>query len=278
MATRNQSLSRILVWSAALFFLLWTVFPIFWTFSTAFKNNSQLFTTPPTYIPWPPTIQNFGDAIATRGVLPAMINSLIVMVISAPISVLLASLAAFGLARFNFRGKSFLRYGILTIRMVPGMILAIPMFIVVKSIGLQDTLLALIIVYIAFNMPFNIWMLSGFFEEIPREIEESGLIDGCSVWQLFSRIVMPLALPGLVASFIFCMLLSWNEFQFALVLTFTEKSKTLPIVIAAMTNDRGTYYGQMGATGVLAMLPVLALAIFVQKYLVQGLTAGAVKG
>jgi ABC-type glycerol-3-phosphate transport system permease component len=276
--TSSRILQTGLIWLLALLGLIWIIFPIFWTFSVAFKNTEQLFTIPPTYIPNPPTLQNFVDAIENRGILPALRNSLIVMLVSAPISVLLASLAAYGLARFHFPGKKILLYGILAIRMLPGLILAIPMFLVFRQIGLQDTLLGLIIIYTAFNMPFNIWLMTGFFEEIPREIEEAGLIDGCTSLQMYTRIILPLSLPALVASFIFCMLLAWNEFQFALILTFTENSRTLPVVISGMTSDRGTLFGQMGATGVIAVLPVLAVAIYVQRYLVKGLTAGAVKG
>ncbi|MCC7208816.1 MAG: carbohydrate ABC transporter permease [Anaerolineae bacterium] len=276
--TASKVIRASVVWGIVIVCGLWIIFPIFWTFSVSLKNSEQLFTLPPTYIPNPPTLQNYADAISSRGILPALRNSLIVMVVSAPISVLFASLAAYGLARFQFRGKRLLLYGILSIRMLPGLILAIPMFLVFRPLGLQDTLLGLIIIYTAFNMPFNIWLLTGFFEEIPREIEEAGLIDGCNPWQLYRRIILPLATPALVASLIFCMLLAWNEFQFALILTRTDASRTLPVVISGMTSDRGTYFGQMGATGVLAILPVLAVAIYVQRYLVKGLTAGAVKG
>jgi multiple sugar transport system permease protein len=162
--------------------------------------------------------------------------------------------------------------------MIPGILIAIPMFIIVRKLGMHDKLITLIIAYVAFNLPFTIWMLTGFFEEIPREIEESALIDGCSPWQVFSRIVLPLSTPALVAATIFCMLLSWNEFQFAVILTFTPASKTLPIIISGFYTDRGILFGQMAATGMVGLLPVLAVGIYVQKYLVQGLTAGAVKG
>jgi multiple sugar transport system permease protein len=162
--------------------------------------------------------------------------------------------------------------------MLPAMIIAIPLFVQFQSIGLSDSLLSLIIVYTAFNLPFNIWMLTGFFEEIPKEIEEAALLDGCNTWALYSRIIIPLAAPGLVAATIFCMLLSWNEFQFALILTYTLRSQTLPIVVTGMWNDRGVYFGQMAAAGMITILPVLALGMFIQRFLVQGLTSGAVKG
>jgi ABC-type glycerol-3-phosphate transport system permease component len=276
--TPGQVVERAFIWLIVIICLLWIIFPIFWTLSVSLKTTEQLFTTPPVYIPNPITFQNYADAIENRGILPALRNSLIITVVSAPISVFFASLAAYGLARFTFPGKRVLLFGILSIRMLPGLILAIPMFLVFRQLGLHDTLQGLIIIYIAFNMPFNIWLLTGFFEEIPREIEEAALIDGCSAWQLYTRVILPLALPALAASLIFCMLLAWNEFQFALILTRTDDARTLPVVISGMTSDRGTYFGQMGATGMLAILPVLAVAIYVQRFLVKGLTAGAVKG
>jgi multiple sugar transport system permease protein len=277
MIQRNL-LNRLFTYVLLAILLFWLLFPIYWIFSVSIKQGSQLFTWPPTYFPSPPTFNNYSEAIKTRPLIPTMMNSLIVMAVSTATSVLLASLAAFSLARFRFRGREVLRYSILFIRMLPAMIIAIPLFVQFQRIGLFDNLLSLIVVYTAFNLPFNVWMLTGFIEEIPRELEEAARIDGCSAWQLYSRIFMPLVTPGLVASIIFCMLLSWNEFQFALILTYTLKSQTLPIVVAGMSNDRGIYFGQMAAAGMITILPVLALGLFIQRYLVQGLTAGAVKG
>lgn len=271
-------ISRLFTYLLLVVLLFWLLFPIYWIFTVSIKPGSQLFTWPPTYFPWPLTFNSYGDAIQTRPLIPTMKNSLIVMAVSTPISVLTAALAAFAIARFRFRGRETLRYGILFIRMLPAMIIAIPLFVLFQSIGLVDTLLTLIIVYTAFNLPFNIWMLTGFFEEVPRELEEAALLDGANTWQLFYQIFIPLTAPGLVASLIFCMLLAWNEFQFALILTYTVKSQTLPLVVTGMWNDRGIYFGQMAASGMIIILPVLALGLFIQRYLVQGLTAGAVKG
>lgn len=275
---QRNIIGRLFTYLLLVVLLIWLLFPIYWIFTVSIKQGAQLFTWPPTYFPWPLTFNSYGDAIRTRPLIPTMKNSLIVMAVSTPISVLAASLAAFAIARFRFRGRETLRYGILFIRMLPAMIIAIPLFVLFQSFQLVDTLLTLIIVYTAFNLPFNIWMLTGFFEEVPRELEEAGLLDGANAWQLFTRVFIPLTAPGLVASLIFCMLLAWNEFQFALILTYTVKSQTLPLVVTGMWNDRGIYFGQMAASGMIIILPVLALGLFIQRYLVQGLTAGAVKG
>jgi multiple sugar transport system permease protein len=276
--TQRKILNRIVIYLLLAILLVWILFPIYWIFTVSIKPGSQLFTWPPTYFPFPPTFSNYAEAIKTRPLIPTMRNSLIVMAVSTPVSLVIASLAAFAIARLPFPRKEILRYGILFIRMLPAMIIAIPLFVQFQSIGLSDSLLSLIIVYTAFNLPFNIWMLTGFFEEIPKEIEEAALLDGCNTWALYARIIIPLAAPGLVAATIFCMLLSWNEFQFALILTYTLRSQTLPIVVTGMWNDRGVYFGQMAAAGMITILPVLALGMFIQRFLVQGLTSGAVKG
>jgi multiple sugar transport system permease protein len=167
---------------------------------------------------------------------------------------------------------------ILAVRMLPGLVVAMPLFLIFRSLDLVDNLLGLIIAYTAFNLPFNIWLLQAFFAEIPRELEDAAVVDGASPLQMFFRIMVPMAAPGLVASSILCLLLAWNEFGFALILTYTLDSQTLPIAIAGLSSDRGTYFGAMAAAGTLAVLPVFAFAVFIQRYLVRGLTAGAVKG
>lgn len=167
---------------------------------------------------------------------------------------------------------------ILAIRMLPGLVIALPLFLIFRGLGLVDTLLGLIIAYTAFNLPFNIWLLQGFFADVPQEIVDAAVVDGCTAFDVFRRVMVPIIAPGLAASSIFCLLLAWNEFGFALILTYTLNSQTLPIAIAGFTSDRGTYFGAMAASGTVAILPLLVFAVFIQKYLVQGLTAGAVKG
>jgi multiple sugar transport system permease protein len=277
MAAKKLS-QNILFYTALALAILWTTFPIYWTIATSFKSGEMLFNWPPTYIPFPPTLDNYVYIFELQPVTRFLLNSIIVALVSTPISVTLAALAAFGFSRFHFRGRNMFMFMFLAVRMLPAMIIALPLFIIFRNLGLHDNLFGLIIVYTAFNMPFNIWLLQGFFAEIPQEIEDAALIDGCSYWQLFQKIMVPLIAPGLVASAIFCLLLAWNEFTFALTLTYTIKSQTLPIAIAGMTNDRGTLFGSMGAIGTVATLPILAFALYVQKYLVQGLTAGALKG
>lgn len=277
-ARRKQSATKWLVFALVGVFLFWTLGPIYWMIATSFKNGSQLFTWPPTYIPWRPTLANYDEAFIQRPLLDYARNSAIVAVISTPLSVTISALAAFGFSRFRFRGRSFLLFVILAVRMLPALIVALPLFLIFRDLHLVDSKTGLILAYTVFNLPFNIWLLHAFFADVPREIEDAATVDGASQVRLFFGIMVPLAAPGLVASSILCLLLAWNEFGFALILTYTLKSQTLPIAIAGFTSDRGTYFGAMAAAGTLAVVPVFLFAVVIQRYLVQGLTAGAVKG
>ena len=279
MASRGRNApQRWLVYFLVAIFLVWTLAPVYWMIATSFKNGRHLFTWPPTYFPWPLTLENYREAFVHRPLLTYARNSLVVAVISTPLSVSLASLAAFGFSRFRFRGRSTLLFMILAIRMLPGLIVALPLFLIFRDLKLVDSLTGLVIAYTAFNLPFNIWMLQAFFAEIPKEIEDASVVDGCGPLRFFFGILLPLSAPGLVASAILCLLLAWNEFGFALILTYTLDSQTLPIAIAGLSSDRGTYFGAMAAAGTLAVVPVLIFAVIVQRFLLRGLTAGAVKG
>jgi multiple sugar transport system permease protein len=277
-ARSRRTASKWIVYALMGVFLIWTLSPIYWMVATSLKNGSQLFTWPPTYVPWPPTLANYDEAFIQRPLLDYARNSVIVAAISTPLSVTISALAAFGFSRFRFRGRGLLLFLILAVRMLPALIVAFPLFLIFRDLSLVDTKLGLIIAYTVFNLPFNIWLLHAFFADVPREIEDAATVDGASQLRLFFGIMVPLAAPGLVASAILCLLLAWNEFGFALILTYTLNSQTLPMAIAGFTSDRGTYFGAMAAAGTLAVVPVFLFAIVIQRYLVQGLTAGAVKG
>lgn len=277
----RRNLQRIwpkaLVWGLTAIFLIWTVGPLYWMVATSFKSGAQLFTNPPTYIP-SFTLDNYREAFINRPLLTYARNSLVVAVISTPLSVMIAALAAYAFGRYRFPGRGLMLFLILAVRMLPGLIVAMPLFLIFRDLGLVDNLLGLIIAYTAFNLPFNIWLLQAFFAEIPRELEEAAIVDGASPLQVFWQIMVPMAVPGLVASAVLCLLLAWNEFSFALILTYTLDSQTLPIAIAGFSSERGTYFGAMAAAGTMAAVPIFLFAVFIQRYLVRGLTAGAIKG
>ena len=223
-----------------------------------------------------PTLENYVSIFKTRNLLHFAKNSFIVVIMTTVISLTLGSLAAYGFARFSFKKKEDLAFWILSLRMLPPMATVIPFFILARLTGILDTHLVLILSYMTFNIPFSIWMMRGFFEEIPRQIEEAALVDGCTHWQVLTRVLLPLSIPGLTATAIFCVIQSWNEFTFALFLTGVS-ARTLPTTVTFFLSVTGVIWGEMAAVGVVTALPVLVFAMLVQKHMIRGLTFGAVK-
>jgi multiple sugar transport system permease protein len=191
--------------------------------------------------------------------------------------IVLGSLAAYGFARFPFKGSEVIKFFILVTRMIPRIALVVPYFLMMLHLGLLDTRSGLVLAYTSFALPFTIWLMIGFFDQVPRDIEEAALVDGCSPIRAFSTVTLPLVAPGLVVTSIFAFLLSWNEFLFALILS-GVRSKTLPVVIAGFSTDVGPLYNDMSAAATLVMIPTVFLTFLLQRYVVRGLTLGAVKG
>ena len=204
-------------------------------------------------------------------------NSIIVVVLTTLASVLLGTFAAYGLSRFQFNRKEDVAYWILSLRMLPPIAVVIPFFLLGRFIGLLDTHLLLVIVYLSFNIPFTIWMMRGFIEDIPRELEEAAWVDGCSRFQAIRYIIFPLIAPGVAATSIFCVIQSWNEFSLAFFLT-SFNARTVPTTVTFFLTVLGVIWGEMAAVGVIATIPVLIFALIVQKYMVRGLTFGVIKG
>ena len=224
-----------------------------------------------------PTLQNYDNIIKNAHILDYFKNSVIVSVISTAISLVIGSFAAYGFARFHWKNRENTAFMVLSQRMLPSMAIVIPYFLMAMAGRLLDTKIILIICYLLFNIPFTILMMRGFFEDIPVEIEDAGKIDGCSGFQVLKELVLPLSLPGLTATAIFCLINSWNEFVFANFLT-SVRAKTVPTSVMLFLSVSGTKWGEMAATGVLSSLPVIIFGIAVQKYMIRGLTFGAVKG
>ena len=204
-------------------------------------------------------------------------NSLVVAVGTTVGSLVLGILAGYGFARFRFRGSEAVRFLVLVTRMAPRIVLVVPYFLMMQKLGLLDTYTGLVIAYVSFALPFTIWLLIGFFVDVPIEIEEAAMIDGCGRLGVLVRVVIPIVAPGLVVAAIFAFLVSWNEFLFALILSGVN-AKTLPVVIAGLTTDVGPLYGEMSAAAVMVMLPNIVMTVALQRFLVRGLTLGAVKG
>jgi multiple sugar transport system permease protein len=273
-------MKRFFTYLAILIALLATLAPAYWMITISFKSEVDQFAVPPHWFSFTPTLEHYVDAFVARSFGQYLINSLFVAVCSTVCALVIGTLAAYSLARFRLPYKldRKLALWILSTRMFPAIVTAVPLFLVMRDLRLVNTRLALIIVYTAFNLPFVVWMMRGFFAEIPRDLEEAAMVDGDSRLGALRRVVLPLVAPGLAATAVFCLIVSWNEFLFALVLTQTDEAMTLPVGIAGRVTQYGIKWGVMSAAAVVAMVPILAFAMSVQKYLVRGLSLGAVKG
>ncbi len=257
--------------------LVFFLFPVVWMFLTSFKTQGQIFASPPVLVPpssqW--NLDNYIAALFDSGALNGIRDSLIVSLSTAAISVGVGSLAAYSLARFRTGGEQF-AFWILSTRMFPPVASAIPLFLIFRELGLLDTYWALIIANSIFNLPFAIWLIKGFIEDLPVELEESALIDGASVFGAFWRITLPLIGPGLVTSFLFTFVFAWNEFMFALLMT-RRSVRPLTVIIQSLAGGHEILWAQIAAAGMLAIIPGTLLVIFLQRYIVRGLTMGALK-
>ncbi len=275
--SRGQQVITIVV---LLFFLSVFMFPVVWMFLTSFKTEEEYFSYPPVFIPKDFSLRNYFNAMAFppdgRGGLQGLRDSLIVAVSTTVISVVMGSLAAYSLSRFKTGGENF-SFWILSTRMMPPIAAALPLFLLFKWFGWLDTYQALIIANTIFNLPFVIWLLKGFFDDLPAEMEEAALIEGCSQWGAFWRIAIPLVAPGVVAVSLFSFVFAWNEFMFALLLT-RRNVRTLTIIVPSLVGGHEILWGEIAAIGMVAILPGIILSLLLQRYLVRGLSMGAVKG
>src|ERR1041385_1375098 len=260
--------------------LLATLAPVYWLITISFKREIDQFAVPPKWFSFSPTFEHYADAFLTRSFGQYLLNSWIVAVASTICALVIGTLAAYALARFRLPAKmdQKLALWILSTRMFPAIVTVVPLFLIMRDVRLVNTRLSLVIVYTAFNLPFVVWMMRGFFAEVPRDLEEAAMVDGDSRLGAFLRVVLPLVAPGLAATAVFCLIVSWNEFLFALVFTQTDDAMTLPVGIAGRVTQYGIKWGAMSAAAVVAIVPILAFALAVQKYLVRGLSLGAVKG
>lgn len=249
--------------------------PVLWMVATAFKTGNQAFSGE---IQWffTPTLENFAEVLGGTRLTYALINSLQVSVISSLVAILLASGIAYPLARYEFRGRDQIAGTILSLRIVPPIVTIIPLFLVMRTIGLNGSLLSIIILHVFMNLPLAVWLLRGFYEDVPKEIEEAGAIDGLGSIGIFFRMVLPLAMPGVASTALLCFVFSWNEFLFASVLS-NAGSQTVTVALTQYVTPVGTEWTLIMAAGTVVAVPVWLAALAAQKYLVRGLSLGAVK-
>lgn len=268
--------SQVLLFTGLAIFTLFNLIPLIWAVLTSLKHPADAFSIPPTLI-FTPTFEYHRQIWIERGFVDYLVNSLIVSAGTVLISVPIGSLAAYALSRIPRRKSGPILFGLFTIRMFPHMLLAIPFFVMGSFLKMIDSYPLLILALVAINQPFTIWLMHSFFLDIPRDLDEAAAIDGCNNWQTFRIVILPLARPGLTVAALFSLLLSYNEFLFALVLTGVE-TKTLPVAIASYGGEDISDWSLSAAGAIGIMLPIVIVMLLLQRHLVRGLTVGAVKG
>jgi multiple sugar transport system permease protein len=285
MRTRRL-IRKLLLFALTIPLLAFIYFPVLWLFSASISTCSELLSVPPHWVPQHPTFKNYLDILLpgasaseiSKTMAITLVNSLKVASAVTLICLVLGALAAYALVRISFRHNRTIMMTILGTRMIPEVSLIVPLFILATRLQLIDKPLVLIVTYLTFSLPFAIWLLAAFFQTIPVELEDAARIDGCSRVETLFRIIMPISTPGLVSTALFVFLLAWDEFFYALIFTNTLASKTAPVAISEFVGRYVTDINAMMAGGMLVALPPVLLAIIFQRFIVSGLSAGAVKG
>jgi multiple sugar transport system permease protein len=277
-ARRKTRLGRRVRIAAGVFACLVFLFPVFWMVLSSFKEQRDIFTVPPTLF-FTPTLETYIGYMQRADISRRLINTIIVATGAGVLSIAAGAMAGYALARIRLRGAATIGVLILLSRGVPPIALAVPMFLVARSLGVTDKHITLILAYCTFLIPYVMWLMRGFFLALPKELEESAMIDGCSRFGAFFKIIVPISLPGLLSTLIFSMILAWEELLFALVLT-NRNASTIPVAIAGIAGDtvNGANWGALTAVGTITVIPVVVFALLVQKWLIQGLADGATKG
>lgn len=261
----------------AVFCVVW-IFPVYWMVDTAFKPQSDTLTRTPHFLPFPLTLANFSDAVHQPHFVDYLLNSLIVTGAVVAVAVIVAFLAAVALTRFRFRGRRTFLIAVMVIMMIPSPALVIPMFLGLKSLHMLNSLFGLGLTYAAFVLPLTIWTLRGFVQGIPVELEEAAMVDGASRAQTIRLVLLPLVLPGIIATSVFAFITAWNDYIYAFVVMKDQAHYTLPVWLASFSTNTGTDFGGLIAGSTLFALPAVVFFMIIQTRLVAGMTSGAVKG
>ncbi|MDE7188184.1 MAG: carbohydrate ABC transporter permease [Lachnospiraceae bacterium] len=274
---RSGMINNVLTYGACLIGSIFVLVPVLWMVSTSLKTEPETFAIPPRWIPETVTLASYRAMWVDYPFLYYFRNSIIVTLAAVAISVSISCLTGYGVTRFRFKGKeSFLGFVLLT-QMFPSVMLLVPYYKVLNTYGLNNTLIGLGLVYISFTVPFCSWMMVGYFKTVPLELDEAAIIDGCSRWQAFTRITLPIVIPGVSSSAIYAFVTCWNEYMFANLLMADEKLKTVSVGIAELNGYYKIMWNDLMASSVVASIPLVIGFIFLQKYFIGGLTAGAVK-
>ena len=264
-----------LLLSVVLIYILVMLFPYIWMVLTAFKYRVDAFSIPPKLI-FNATLENFKIAFIDKNFILNFKNSLIVVTLTTFFSLLLGLPSAYAFSRFHFKGDRFLYFYLLGTRFTPIIVLTLPLYLIMNWLNLTNTYVGITIAHTTFNLVFVVWMMKGFFDTVPLEVDEAARVDGCSWFKVFLTIALPLTKSGIAATAVFCSINSWNEFLMALVLAGRE-TNTLTVAIPGLLTPQGTYWGQIAAVGTVITLPIFIFAILVQRHMIKGMTMGAIK-
>ena len=273
----NIILPKALIWVFLILVCIYCLIPFAWMLSTSLKTEAEAFRIPPTWIPLEPTIESYIGIWVRKNFGIYFLNSTIISLATAILSTFFGALAGYGFSRFLFRGRKFLIGFFLATQMLPGVLLVGPYFKILSRLGLYDTRTGLIIAFLTICLPFSTWMMKGFIDKVPLELDQSAMVDGCSRIGLFFKIVLPIVAPGMVATILFAFLLAWGDLLWALCLTSSENMITVTLGIARTVGEFRIIWPMLMAGSLVGGMPAILLYIFLQRLLVQGLTAGAVK-
>ena len=271
----RRILVRIVLAALLGIYLIWTWFPIVWMLLTALKKEQNMFGLPPKLL-FPPTLDNYKYLFLEIGIHKYLGNSILVAFCSTAIALFFGSWGGFALAKGRIAPKKQIAFWIVSTRMVPIAAMILPLYMIFRTFHVLNTIQALVFAHVSFNLPFAIWLMHGFFKEIPVALEEAAMVDGCNKLQSFFRVALPTVLPGLLVTAILSIMFSWNDYAYASLFTAAE-SQTLPVVVARLITQRGILWGQVMSMGSLIFLPILAAGLLIQKYMARGFTMGAVK-
>jgi multiple sugar transport system permease protein len=278
MRRQKGRLVRRLVHTAGLiFFGLWTVLPLYWIVATSIKPNLLIYREP-SFVPSQITAEHYLFVLTRTPFLVYVRNSVLVTLVTTSLALVIGTLAAYAITRLSFRGRAWVARSVVVTYLVPGSLLFIPMFQVIYSLGLIDNIVGLMVTYLTFTVPFATWMMIGYFRNVPSELEDAALVDGCSRVQALARIMVPIALPALAVVALFAFTLSWNEFLYALVFIGSDSQKTLTLGLIGLVRGDTFPWGPMMAASLLGALPPTLVYIVSQRWVVAGLAAGSVKG
>ena len=268
----------VLVYASGLILVFFSAAPLVWGLSTALTRTEDLYSYPPAWLPNPITFDHFVAVLQNQNIINGFINTLIISVATTFVALVVGLLGAYGLSRYRFPGRNTLLWSVLFTQLFPRVVVIVPFFITLRHLGLMNTRPGLVLVYLMVVFPIAIWLMKGFFDKIPKEIEEAAVVDGCSLPRLLWQIVIPMCRPALVAVAMYSFILAWNEFLFALVFTQGSELRPLSVALGFFIDQNGIQWGELMAASLVMSVPAVIVFIACQKLLVRGLSEGAVKG